>query len=124
VSYRLELSLAKLPDLQAAGQVPKHWAVRNREKVWWRNQIAWWVVSKGKPEKPLQRASVTLTRCSTQEPDTGNLAASFKAIEDALVHAGVLEDDCPRVCRPVYAWERAKRGQGGVRIVVESTEEA
>jgi hypothetical protein len=122
VSYKLELSLAKLPDLQAAGQVPKHWAVRNREKVWWRNQIAWWVVSKGKPEKPLQRASVTLTRCSTQEPDRDNLFASMKHILDSLVHAQVIENDKPSCIDLVCRWERAKRGQGGVRIVVEAME--
>jgi hypothetical protein len=75
------------------------------------------------PEKPLDRAMVTITRCSMAEPDYDNLVQGGKFLLDGLIRAGVIKDDAPSVIgRPDYQWEKAPRGKGCVRIRVESAE--
>lgn len=75
------------------------------------------------PSQPLDRARVTIVRRSTREPDFDGLVHGGKFLLDGLVLAGVIVDDKPSVIgQPVYRWEPAKRGQGGVQIVVESVD--
>lgn len=70
---------------------------------------------------PCQRAHVTLTRGSSREPDFEALVVSFKPVVDALVRAGVIQDDNPKVIgQPTYKWEPAGRGKGFIRVKVES----
>jgi hypothetical protein len=75
----------------------------------------------GKPRQPLQKATITLTRFSSNEPDFEGLVSSFKPVLDGLIEAGVILDDHPSVIgQPVYLWERCKAGSGKIRIQVRS----
>lgn len=76
-----------------------------------------------RPVAPLKRARVSLTRGSSREPDYEALVVSAKPILDALVRAGVIADDAPRVIgRPEYEWEKAPRERGYVRVTVDEVE--
>ncbi|HRH25102.1 MAG TPA: hypothetical protein PLQ20_02065 [Candidatus Paceibacterota bacterium] len=71
----------------------------------------------------LKTAKLTLTRCSSIECDFDGLVGSFKHITDALVEAGVIENDKPsNIGQSVFLWEKAKPKQGKVRIKIETTE--
>ena len=113
--YSMSFTVPFLPPMNTSS-TRRHWAVAHREVKRWRTIIA---LSKPKPHKPLERARVTMVRLSAQEPDHENLAMSFKAALDALVHCGVLVDDSPAHVERVYRWERAKPRRGCVGIKVE-----
>jgi hypothetical protein len=120
MSYKLELTIPQLPPLQAANG-RKHWRVRWREEQTWKQRVQWAALARGTPEEPVRRARIVCTRLSTQQPDGDNLATSFKPCLDGLKGL-VIVDDSPEHVTVSYGWERAKRGQGGVRIVVEAME--
>lgn len=71
------------------------------------------------PPKPLLKATLRLTRCTSNEPDLDNLYASFKYVIDALVTHGVLVDDKPSKVSLHCAWEKAPRLNGKIRIELE-----
>lgn len=67
----------------------------------------------------LKKASLVLIRRSSMTADADNGVASFKPIVDALVHCKVIEDDRWDVIgQPKYLPEKAKKGQGSVRVEV------
>ncbi len=115
----IDLTIPGLPPTNAADR-RSHWAYHKVSKEWQNNTVAAVLESLGRwPEAPLDRALVTITRCSTTEPDFDGLVAAGKHLLDGLVKAGVLVDDAPKVIgRPTYLWERAPRGAGCVRISV------
>ena len=116
----LELEIPGLPSCNSAAALG--WRVRHAERKAWKGRVSNAVLCKlGRwPSTPLDRARVTLTRCSSVEPDADNLASSFKFILDGLVMAGVIADDKPSVIDVDFRWERAPRGAGCVRIRVET----
>lgn len=113
----LEMELAGLPMLR---RDTKHWRVRHQETQHWRTMVrghleAAWL------GRELGQARLTLTRYSARCPDADNLAVSFKPVVDALVHWKVLADDNPDIIgTPEYRWEKAPRGEGRIRVVVEA----
>lgn len=73
------------------------------------------------PEKPLDRANITLIRHSSQCPDYDGLVQSFKPLVDGLVKAKIIIDDNMKVIgKPDYQWKLAPIRKGFVEIVVES----
>lgn len=117
----LEITVAGLPPTNAADR-RGHWTYHKVAKTWQAKTIAAVLTALGRwPETPLDRAHVTIIRCSTTEPDYDGLVAAGKHLLDGLVRAGVLSDDAPKVIgKPEYRWERAPRGAGCVRIRVEA----
>jgi Holliday junction resolvase RusA-like endonuclease len=116
--YVLEFELAGLPKMpnQLLGS---HWRTRSSHASKWKIRVFAEVYGK-RPEAPLSKAKVILTRLSSVEPDHDGLQGSFKPILDGLVKAGVLEDDKPSVIgRPETIWEKAKPKQGKIRVRVE-----
>lgn len=118
----LELVIPGLPSCNTAAA--PHWRTRHAERRMWHALVAATVLAElGRwPEAPLERARVTITRCSAgPEPDFDNLASGAKFLLDGLVKAGVLKDDRPNcIGQPILLWERAPRGRGSVRISVET----
>lgn len=105
----------ELPELLLNARMG--WRKSNRIKHHWYDVAA--ILSKPHlPPKPYDRAWVSYIRRSTTEPDAENLASGFKFLQDGFVRAGLFVDDNPRVLEAHYAWERAKRGQGGIRVEV------
>lgn len=115
----LDLTLDGLPPMNTADRT-HHWSAYRLKRAWEGKVCAAVLHELGRwPERPLDRARVTITRCSTREPDFENLAQGGKFLLDGLVKAGVIADDSPKVIgRPTYLWERAPRGGGCVRINV------
>lgn len=82
------------------------------------------ILHKAIPPKPLKRAKLTLTRCSSQEPDFDGLVSSFKHIIDGLILGGIIENDkMSNIGQPTYIWEKAPREKGKVIIEVEGYEQ-
>lgn len=117
---KLELTIPGLPSCNSAAA--PGWRARHAERQLWKSKVMGAVLMDlGRRPKPMAKAHVTLTRCSTTEPDADNLAGSFKFVLDGLVLACVIEDDSPQcIVKFESRWEKAKRGEGRVRIVVES----
>lgn len=73
---------------------------------------------------PLTKAKLTMTRCSSFEPDYDGLVISFKHVLDALVMNKIIVNDKPSIIgAPVYTWEVAPPTRGKVRVLVESVDE-
>jgi Holliday junction resolvase RusA-like endonuclease len=71
------------------------------------------------PEKPIKKAKLKLTRCSSKRPDYDGTVSSFKWVIDGLVRAGVLYDDNIDVIgEPEYKWESAGQHCGHIKIEI------
>ena len=117
MTYRLELEIPGLPPGLNGSQ--SNWRVKAGIRKQWR-RLASLAVGHRAPPRPLANAKLTLIRCSTRPMDWDNAAASLKPLVDGLRDAGVIADDGPDVIgQPVMLWEKAKRGEGKVRIIVE-----
>lgn len=115
--YSLKIDLEGLPKtVNAIGR--KHWAVKAKDIQTWKMDVL--VATMGlRPEKPLKRAHVRLTRFSSTCPDFDGLVSSFKCVLDALIDAKILEDDSyDHIGAPEYSWEKAPRGKGHVCVEV------
>lgn len=118
--YRLEFELLGLPGMtNVASGKSRHWREAHREANKWKAHVA--LVVRGKrPLKPLKRAKLTLTRCSSVSPDSDGLVSGFKHVIDGLVIAGVLENDrYENIEMPTYLWRKVPAGMGMIRVVVE-----
>lgn len=115
MTYRLEIEIAGLPDLQSLRYA--HWRTRHRHDREWKYLVDGHAQAKGLPPEPLESAHLELVRYSTREPDTENLANSFKALVDAL-KGTVIVDDSPRHVSREYRWERVGPREGRVRLIV------
>lgn len=67
-------------------------------------------------------ALVTLTRYSAGTLDDDNLRGALKAVRDGIADAFTLPDNDPRI-RFEYAQAKAKRGEYGVQVRIESGSE-
>lgn len=118
MSYVLEFEISGLPRLP--NQLLRgHWKARHGHTKLWKRKV-WRECWHKRPDKPLEKAKVTITRISTKEPDFDGLAGAGKCLLDGLVEARILSDDKSQVVgQPTYLWEKGKRGEGKVRIKVE-----
>lgn len=116
--YKLEFEIKGLPKMSNA-LLRGHWRSKIAYTQRWKYHVR--IACLGEePKAPLARAKLTLTRCSTVEPDFDGLVSGFKPIVDGLVEAKILANDkSGNIGQPVYLWELAKRGKGCVRIKVE-----
>jgi hypothetical protein len=115
--YRLEFTLDGLPKMTNRG-VGKHFRVYMNHRDAWAHKVIFATVGK-LPPKPLQKAKLTLVRCSSTEPDFDGLVSSFKAILDALKGRAIADDRPSCIGSPTFLWEKAKRGRGMVKVIVE-----
>jgi Holliday junction resolvase RusA-like endonuclease len=95
------------------------WQAAARERKKWRTAVCM-VARFRRPEKPLNKARLILTRFSSVKPDYDNLAISFKSAVDGLTDAGIISDDKDSVVlERQYLWERAGPRKGRIRIEVQ-----
>lgn len=118
VAYKIiEFEIPDLPKtINALGRA--HWAVKAQEAAKWKALVHLSVCAY-KPEKPLEKARITLTRYSSGKPDFDGLVSSFKHVLDGLIEAGVIIDDSMDNVTTEYAWERAQPKKGKIHIRVE-----
>lgn len=122
--WPLELVIAGLPPTNAADR-RSPWAYHTLAKRWQARVVGAVLETLGRwPAQPLERAHVTIVRCSNREPDFDGLVAGGKHLLDGLVKAGVIADDRMSVIgAPEYLWEKIGPGKGHVRIRVEAVGE-
>jgi Holliday junction resolvase RusA-like endonuclease len=78
-----------------------------------------WLIKAEKPDKHDGAVNITYTRVSTQPMDLDNVGGSFKAIGDALVKAGIIEDDSPDIVQSLTVqWQKAE-SQKQQRSIIE-----
>lgn len=101
----------------------KHWWTKVKEIQEWEKIIYFSTLGK-LPPKPLEKASLILTRHSSRAPDYDNLTISFKAVVDSLRKVKIIKNDSMDVIgKPEYNWVKCKNGQGHITIeVYELTE--
>ena len=118
-NYRLEIELPGLPKTTNAARALGHWAKRHRLDAEWKATVGLYLSNK-RPPKPLEKAKLTLTRCSSVEPDYDGLVSSFKPVIDALVEAKVLQNDrVENIGHPQYMWEKAPARKGSIKVKIE-----
>lgn len=119
MSYTLEFKLAGLPKM--SNQLLRgHWRAKHGHAVKWKAYAIGEIERNGKPARPLQKATLSLTRHSSHEPDFDGLVSSFKHIIDALVTSEVIENDKQSIIgQPTYLWKKAPPGKGFITVKVE-----
>lgn len=96
-----------------------HWAVKIKEANHWK-KLVWLSVCSQKPKEPLNKAKLTLTRCSSSEPDFDGLVSSFKHVLDGLKESKIIIDDKPSVIgSPTYLWMKVSPKAGRIKVKVE-----
>ncbi len=115
--YRITFEIDTLPQLQNARSKTSFWNY-HREAKNWVNWVALAIIGH-LPDKPLNRANVTLTRCSSIEPDCDGLFSGMKAPLDALVKVGIIKDDRPSVINFQAKWEKAPKNKGKIRFEIQ-----
>lgn len=114
----IEFGIPGLPVLQTGKM---DWRARRRHDRSWK-QLVWGALLesyRGGGVVRMERAHIAYTRYSAAIPDRDNLVASFKAVQDGLVEAGLLPSDAPTVVTAEYHHELCKRGEGRVTVRVE-----
>lgn len=118
MSYTLEFTLSGLPKM--SNQLLRgHWRAKHGHSTLWKSKTLTAIAGRA-PEMPLKRARLTLTRCSSVEPDYDGLVSTFKHVIDGLVKAGVLENDKPSNIVAMHCtWEPVPPRKGFIRVRVE-----
>lgn len=92
----------------------QHWSKRTELKKQYRLEIL-----SQKPEKIEGKVSVHLTRFSSRVPDPDGVAGSAKMILDAIVDAGIIEDDNMGIIKDfTVSWEKCKRKERRTEIEI------
>lgn len=111
MNFVLEFEMIGLPKTTNGSH--GSWQAAAAERRKWRQAVRM-VAYMRRPPKALEKARLTLTRCSTTRPDMDNLAISFKGCVDGLRDAKViLDDNDDVVVERKYAWERPGETRGG-----------
>lgn len=116
MKFKLDEYVEKLPLLPNVLR-GRHWGVKKKESDEWNRIFGFIAFAKGKPEKPIQKAKLIITRYSAVEPDPDNNAASCKPVIDALRHNGFLKDDKSKnIGVPEFKWEKVAASKGKIRV--------
>jgi len=91
MGYKLFLLLNQLPKPLNRKLRSNRWALARENKAY--DQLIACQCSSRIPNKPLQKANITLIRHSHRTLDYDGLVGSMKPVVDALVTCGVLSDD-------------------------------
>lgn len=113
----MEFFIQELPKLPNSLLGAK-WFVRSSHAKKWKRIIGA-ILYEHQPIKRLPFAYITLTRHSPRMCDFDGLVGSFKAVLDALVTHGVIEDDSPKFVEVDYQWTKTPTAKQGVSVKVE-----
>jgi len=114
----MEIVIRELPKTSNSIGKASIWHSHNERKKW-RGLMEHAALFQKDPCWPIKKAILTCTRCSSSEPDVDNLYASFKFVIDGLVYARVIADDKPSVLDLKCKWEKAKKGFGYIKLLIE-----
>ncbi len=102
--YKIVFEIAVLPKLPNSRSQKSFWGLHNEKKNW-TNYIALATIGK-RPDSPLKKSEITITRCSSRICDLDNLYGSLKAPLDALVRLGMIIDDSPLAVSLFAKWKK------------------
>lgn len=114
--YKLDLTLHSLPDSLNKGLRAHRFAYQQKNKRW--DMLIIGMVRNKLPLKPLTKARVTIVRHSWRWLDYDGLVGSMKPIVDALVDAGVMEDDSYTVTGPWHVTQEFRPKKSGPLLTV------
>lgn len=118
-----EFTIKGLPELPNKKRY-KHWAIQRKEVHRWKRFVHEQCCLARINGLGLDTAVLTFTRHSSVQPDFDNLVSSFKACQDGLVFACVIQDDKEiNVGQPSYKWEYRARKEGGIITIKIETKE-
>lgn len=121
--YFLRLEIHELPKMTNVFAGKAHW-ITAKERTRWKKLVMSSILPTDIPKKPIERARLTCIRHSSMEPDYDGLVSGFKWPIDALVFHGILANDkMSNVGKPDCSWQKAKKGEGKIIIVVEELKE-
>ena len=96
----------------------QHWSKRKKLKKQYHLEIL-----SQKPQKFEGRVNVHLTRYSSRVPDPDGVAGSAKVILDAVVDAGIIEDDNMNVIENFSVnWKKCKQKEQRTEIEITEAE--
>lgn len=112
MALRLALTAPLVPSQNQL--LRKHWSARRRLQRKLTEDFHYTALEQTPVEDrsafPLPKARVEIVRFSCgRSPDPDNLVASAKLILDALVDAGLLQDDSPECLELAVDWQRVKQ---------------
>lgn len=116
--YSLTIRIDALPkSINQTGRL--HWAAKNKIVQQWKALVRF-AVGHQVPKEPLEKAELIYTRYSSRCLDFDNLVNSYKAVQDGLVGAGVIQDDkVKNIGYPTYRWVKTKQKQGYITIEIK-----
>ena len=118
MSYLLEFRLDGLP--KRTNNI-KSWRMRFAEARKWKRAVFIAIDYAKRPERPLQKAKLTLVRHSSMPPDFDGLVSGFKHVIDGLIDAQVIVNDkFENIGQPEYRWEKAPQRNGFITVKVEA----
>ena len=96
----------------------QHWSKRKKLKEQYHLEIL-----SQKPQKFKGKVNVHLTRYSSRVPDPDGVAGSAKIILDAVVDAGIIEDDNMRIVKNFSVdWKKCKQKEQRTEIEITEAE--
>ena len=98
--YTLKIELNDLPE-SLNKKLRKHWTKNHKENSLW-DTLIYQKVFRQLPPTPLKRAKLRIVKHYWRTMDFDGFVGSLKPVVDALVTAGVIEDDSWKV---LQAWE-------------------
>lgn len=98
--YELKIELNELPQ-SLNKKLRKHWTKQRRESKLW-DTLIYQKVFRQLPPTPLKRAKLRIVKHFWRTMDFDGFVGSLKPVVDALVTAGVIEDDSWKV---LHAWD-------------------
>lgn len=115
----IEFEIAELPPMLLNSRM--HFRAKYTKQMYWYGRVLMALAKVGAVGVSVSPAQATYTRCAgSRLPDFDNLVSSFKWIQDAVVLAGVLDDDAPYHINPQFRWEKASPKKGLIRIQISS----
>lgn len=118
MSYELEFEIKGLPPMTNK-QSRNSWQARMGEANKWKNLVFRECYGKEPPE-PLTKATLTLTRFSSYEPDFDGLVSGFKHVLDGLkVSKIILDDKVSVIGNPQYKWEKVSPRSGKIKVHIK-----
>lgn len=122
-NYLLEFELEGLPRTTNS-LVRSQWRARHNHAVMWKQAVftkCWHL----RPDEPLTKARITITRHSAKCPDFDGMVSASKHVVDGLIQAKIIIDDNMVVVGiPTYLWQRASPRKGKITVKVEGVNDA
>jgi Holliday junction resolvase RusA-like endonuclease len=109
--YHRKVFIDYLPPMNTA-HTRAHWGVAHREVKKWRRLVFVTFPKKHKPDIPLQKCNIIITRMSSRQPDYDNMVMAAKPIYDALKKNEIIQDDAPQNVKREYLWKKELKLSG------------